>query len=271
MPSPFPGMDPYLEQPGLWRDVHLELISGIRAELSPRLHPKFHARVEERVYIEKGDDSTPSRWIPDVTIVPRPGQDRAQTQSPEDPVEAEVVGVAVAEPIVVITRYEEEVHEPYLVIFESQSREAIAVIEVVSPSNKAQGSEGRKNFEQKRLEVLNSSCHWIEIDLLRAGTPLMAVPPSHQPYEYLVHISQYRQRPQALLWPIRLSQRLPVIPIPLRPDDEEVSLDLQAVLNAAYDRAWYGARIDYRQEPDPPLEGEWAAWADRWLRKRGMR
>lgn len=267
MPSPFPGMDPYLEQPGRWRDVHHELISGIRSELNTQLRPNFYARVEERVYIQKGDDPARSLWIPDVTIVPGPSRGRLQSQA--EP--AESGGVVVAEPVVTTTWQEEEVHEAYLVVFERESREAIAVLEVVSPTNKVRGAEGRKSFEQKRREVMSSPCHWIEIDLLRAGAPLTIVPASLQPYEYLVHLSRAGQRPQGVLWPIRLSQRLPVIPIPLRPGDDEAKLDLQAVLNTAYDRAGYDLDIDYRQEPDPPLEGEWAAWADRWLREKGLR
>src|SRR5438034_4622827 len=67
MPSPFPGMDPFLEAQG-WADFHMEMIAGIRAALMPRLRPRYVARVEERVYLEREPES-PTQWIrPDVTI-----------------------------------------------------------------------------------------------------------------------------------------------------------------------------------------------------------
>jgi hypothetical protein len=37
MLSPFPGMDPYLESPAIWPDVHHEIISENRATLTPNL------------------------------------------------------------------------------------------------------------------------------------------------------------------------------------------------------------------------------------------
>ncbi|MFI5074916.1 MAG: DUF4058 family protein [Actinomycetales bacterium] len=50
-----------------------------------------------------------------------------------------------------------------------------------------------------------------------------------------------------------------------------MALDLQAVLNAAYDRAGYDLEIDYRADPVPPLGPEWNAWANRLLQERGLR
>jgi hypothetical protein len=51
MPSPFPGMDPYLERPALWPDVHLEIMRSIRAALTPKVAPNYFAAVEQRTYI----------------------------------------------------------------------------------------------------------------------------------------------------------------------------------------------------------------------------
>jgi hypothetical protein len=164
----------------------------------------------------------------------------------------------------------EEVREAYLNVIDSAQRSVVAVIEVLSPSNKTPGSAGLESFEQKRREILSSSSHWIEIDLLREGRSL----PARRrvaPCEYLVHVSKVGQRPSGLLWPIRLLQRLPVIPIPLRPDDPDAPLDLQAVLNTAYDRAGYDLEIDYRGEPVPPLAPELAEWSNRRLQEKGLR
>lgn len=78
-------------------------------------------------------------------------------------------------------------------------------------------------------------------------------------------------RPRGLLYPMRLAGRLPVIPIPVKPEDTDAPLDLQAVLDAAYDRAGYDLEIDYRKEPEPPLDAELAAWADQVLKTKGLR
>ena len=58
MPSPFPGMDPYLEDPDLWPDVHANLIASIQAELNQQIAPNYVARVEQRVFIS--DENDPS-------------------------------------------------------------------------------------------------------------------------------------------------------------------------------------------------------------------
>ena len=77
MPSPFPGMDPYLESPAMWPDVHHELISEIRAALNPALHRGCVARVELRVYISDEDDPgrealVPPPRVPDVRVEKSP-------------------------------------------------------------------------------------------------------------------------------------------------------------------------------------------------------
>jgi hypothetical protein len=118
--------------------------------------------------------------------------------------------------------------------------------------------------------VMKSPTSLVEIDLLRHGLPI-PVYGGIPPHEYLVHVSRAGGRPGARLWPIRLSQRLPAISVPLKPEDGFATLDLQAVLNTAYDRAGYDLELDYRADAIPPLEGEWNAWAHRLLQKKGLR
>ena len=67
MPSPFPGMNPYLESPELWPEVHSRLIVAIADILDPQLLPKYRAAIERRVYDLSGDEAILIR-IPDVTI-----------------------------------------------------------------------------------------------------------------------------------------------------------------------------------------------------------
>lgn len=267
MPSPFPGMDPYLEDSGLWPDVHHSLISNTQAALNAQLRPRYVVRVEERTYIaDESNTELPLRVrVPDVAVSDRPGW-----EPPRIPQTTEAAAVEVAEPVIATTWFEVEIHEAFLNIIDRESRDVITVIEVLSPANKIAGSAGRRSFEEKRREVMRSSSHWVEIDLLR-GTRMVPVPRGFGPYEYLVHVSPASLRPRGKLFPIRLAQRLPVIPIPLKPEDPDARLDLQAVLDSAYDRAGYDLEIDYRSEPQPPLEEPLAAWADELLRTRGAR
>ncbi len=265
MPSPFPGMDPYLEEPGLWPDVHHGLISQIQAELNPQLRPKYHVRVEERVYISDENDPGREVIIPDLRVAAA-GRDEQDDWAKET-----AAGyVAVAEPVVLTTLIDDEIHEPFLEVIDRHDRTVVAVIEILSPTNKVSGSRGRASYVEKRQEVMASPSHLVEIDLLRSGVAIHTrelLPPA----DYYVHVSRKDKRPKGVVWPILLTQRLPVVSVPLRPDDEDVPLDLQEVLNTAYDRAAYDLAVDYRREPVPPLSEAQQRWAHALLQSRGMR
>ena len=236
MPSPYPGMDPYLEDPMHWRDVHLELISSLRAVLKERIPTRYFVRIQERTYLSNAED---------------PGF------------------LALAGGIEV-TLIDDQIHEAYLEVLDISNDQVVTVIEMLSPANKVPGAKGLESLAKKRSQILRSSTHWVEIDLLREG--VSPIPPAAIPqHEYFVHVSPTNRRPEGLVWPILLSQRLPVIPIPLRSGDDDAPLDLQAVLNTAYDHAGYDTDIDYTKAPVPPLSPQWAEWSDRWLREKGLR
>ncbi len=65
MPSPFPGMDPYLEDPTLWRDLHQRLITYIADALQPQVRPRYRAQIEERLYVVQSRRSI----YPDVRVI----------------------------------------------------------------------------------------------------------------------------------------------------------------------------------------------------------
>ena len=263
MLSPFPGMDPYLERPNLWPDVHHELISEIRAALHPQLRPKYVASVELRVYISDDDDSGRNVMVPDVRIDesdhPKNGGHRNGSRS----------SLVIAEPTF-ISLLNEEIEEAYLAIRETKTDTLVAVIEVPSPTNKIAGSEGRKSFMAKRREVITSEAHWVEIDLLRAGKPTCTnVNPAKS--DYRIVISKAGNYFNARFWPVTVRQQLPVIGIPLRGKDPDVPLDLGAVLQSAYDRAGWDLKINYTKAPEVPLRPDDAKWAAKLLRTKGMR
>ncbi len=263
MQSPFPGMDPYLEAPSLWPDVHHGLISEIQAVLNRRLRPQYHVRVEERVYISNENDPGRKAIIPDLKII--------QTGFSEGPISSRLgETTAVAEPLIMTTLIEDEIHEARLEVIDTHQHTVVTVIELLSPTNKIAGSRGRASYEQKRQEVMTSSSHFVEIDLLRDGDHLHTrelLPTA----DYFVHVSRKDRRPKGYVWPIQLRQRLPVIAIPLKEGDPDAELDLQVVLATAYDRAAYDLEIDYRLEPKPCLGAGYAEWSNALLISKGLR
>ncbi len=263
MQSPFPGMDPYLEAPSLWPDVHHGLISEMQAALNGRLRPRYHVRVEERVYISDENDPGRKAIIPDLKIVDIGFPETNQRSF-------HAAGATVAEPLILTTLIEDEIHEARLEVIDTHQHTVVTVIELLSPTNKIIGSRGRASYEQKRREIMTSSSHFVEIDLLRDGDHLHTRELLPQA-DYFVHVSRKDRRPKGYVWPILLPQRLPVIGIPLKEGDGDVQLDLQSVLVTAYDRAAYDLEIDYRSAPTPPLTEEASDWVNSLLTTAGLR
>jgi hypothetical protein len=256
-------MDPYLERPSLWPDVHHELISEIRAALTPVLRRHYSARVEMRVYISEEDDPGRRVMVPDVRVesLRKAKAHRKSTVAS---------GVQVAEPLVVPLLLDDEIEEARLEIREAVSGALVTVIEVMSPTNNIAGSCGRTSFINKRREVLASAVHWVEIDLLRAGERSLPSPPL-RPSDYRITVSRGDDRSRARYWPVSVRQALPVIGIPLKGEDADAPLDVGAVLQTSYDRAGYDETIKYGKPPSPPLRADDAKWANQLLRAKGLR
>lgn len=244
MPSPFPGMDPWLERPELWPDVHNGLIAALREALGPRLRPRYFVALEERVYTE---DAQGLALVgrPDLAVVGSRREAGSEARAT-----AAVVEVPVAD----------RQRETYLEVRGTGDGEVVTVLELLSPSNK-RGGEGRRLYLQKRSTVLATLTSLVEIDLLRAGErmPVVGNPPLS---DYAILISRSWQRPRAHLLPFSLREAIPQLPVPLRKGEDEPSIDLGLVLGGLYDHASYDLRIDYRRPPEPPLRAEDAAWAE---------
>ena len=252
MNSPFPGMDPFLEPH--WGDVHHSLIQYLRDALQPNLPSDLRARVEERVFVES-DPIARRRVVPDVRVFEIPPREAGNTAV------AEQASVAVAEPYV-FELQDVEVTEGYIEIRERGGGRVITVIEVLSPANKKPGP-GRRQYLQKQKELLASDASLVEIDLLRAGRRVLALPerdiPRRHRRDSLVCISPSWRRTQRLLFPMPLRERLSRIGIPLRESDPHAEVDLQQLVAHAYETGGYDD-IDYAEELDPPLTAEEAAW-----------
>ncbi|MBX6314601.1 MAG: DUF4058 family protein [Isosphaeraceae bacterium] len=248
----FPGMDPYLEHPQLWPGVPSRLVVYIADHLRPLLRPRYIASIEERVYLEGPEREA----IPDVAI-----------RRPRPEPRGRATAVLEADAPVIVRAPILEVHEPYVTILDRASGQRIVtVIEVVSPSNKFAGP-GRESYLSKQREVLDSDTHLVEIDLLRAGPHVLAVPQTlarrQGPYDYLICVNRARPpRWDYELYPRRLRDRLPRIRIPLADDDPDIPLDLQAVLAQTYEAGEYRDRLRYDAPCVPPLAPEDQAWAE---------
>jgi hypothetical protein len=259
MPSPFPGMDPYLEHPRLWPGVHANLILEFQAYLSDALDPRYLVDIEQRLYIVPADDTLPQLRhgiVPDAAI--RRGTARAAASG---------LKVAVhSAPVQVVERASWTARESSLVITDPETgSEPVAVVELLSPGNKARGL-GRRKYIRKRRLTLNSETHLVEIDLLRAGKPTMPLPDA-DPSDYRIYVSNARRRPRGDFGPVMLSQRLPTIPIPLL-KNETVDLPLQTCLDNIYSRAKYASKLKYDTTPVPPLSPVQARWATKLLKGR---
>ncbi len=263
MPSPFPGMNPYLEHPELFPGVHHYLISEIARFLSPQLRPKYRVAVEVRMY-ETTDENSLVVGIPDVTVKSRQIQDSNS---------ANMTNVAVAtpasQPVKVKIPVPVAIKEGYLEVREVGTERLITTIEILSPSNKRVG-KGREMYEEKRAQVLASRTNLVEIDLLRRGNPMPIVDNSINSL-YRILICRGSNRPNADLYAFNLPDIIPSFSLPLRAGDNEPVLDLQSLLNNVYDVYGYDLVVNYHEEPVPQLSKSDAAWMDALLRGQNIR
>jgi hypothetical protein len=246
MTFPFPGMNPYLENPEIWAEVHHWLITGIAELLVDQLRPKYRVAVEKRIY-QSIDDQSLLVGIPDVLV--------ANNLSVPSQV---AVATPATQPLTVDLPMPEEVRESYLEVREVGTGAVITTLEVLPPQNKRTG-EGRVAYENKRQRILASRTHLVEIDLLRAGTPMAVL---HLPTQtqYRIIVSRSDCRPRADLYAFNLPDPIPAFTLPLRSGDTEPLVPLQDILQNIYDRAGFDLAVDYSRSPIPPLtqaERDW--------------
>jgi hypothetical protein len=246
-------MDPWLEHPDFWPDVHNSLIVSIRDTLTPLVIPRYFVRVESRMTVLTGEDFD-QLYRPDVAV-------RTDDLAfPARETGTAVIEAVEAQPYRVLVRLEEdEIEECFLTIQELPERKLVTAIEVLSPTNK-RTKRARQEYLDKRSDLMRSGVNLVEIDLLRSGQrmPLNNAPP---PTDYRVLV--YRPRPNKIAEVFGFSYKdpIPSISIPLLRGEAEPTLDLNAVLHALIDRARYDLTIDYRQPPSPRLRKEDEAWA----------
>ncbi|MGB3654783.1 MAG: DUF4058 family protein [Rivularia sp. (in: cyanobacteria)] len=260
MSSPFPGMNPYLENPELWSEVHHRLITAIADAIEPQLGIEYRVAIEKRTYLGDIEDSV-LVGIPDVAVTTKKTSTENKTTTATLPVQAESVTVKLPVP--------EEKKEAYLEIREVATGYVVTTIEVLSPANKRTG-KGRDAYEEKRRDVLSTPTHLVEIDLLRAGRQMQILSEITKT-DYRILVARGNRRPLAEVFGFNLQQQIPQFLLPLKSKDNEPLVDLQSLLAQVYERARFYLAIDYNIEPVPALQDDNKIWADTLLKEKGMR
>jgi len=260
MPSPFPGMDPWLEGEETFPDLHHTLITYMRDAINDALPPGYVATTANRVWV---DDEL--RREPDVALF-----------GPDAPANGTGTAPALAGLAVVAERLAEEpLEEPYLEILSAKGKRLVTAVEVISLTNKRAGEQGRKSYSDKQEEYWLSGVNLVEVDLLRRGPHVSATPHRRVlarfgPFDYHVSVVLARQRPAYHAAGFKLADRLPAFAVPLEPGVQPVLIDLQPMLDRAYERGRYADLVNYRAPADPPLAPDQQAWAESILRTKGL-
>lgn len=271
MPSPFPGMDPYLEAAEIFPDLHDSLITHCKEALMARLPKPYYAISAARVWIE----STGRLLGPDVRIHRGNGRRNGPVASAK--VKTATLTPRLSEPIVVQLVHD-EIRETRVEIYakEGNKRRLVTTIEILSPTNKKPGEKGRDLYLQKQEELLHGNINLIEIDLLRGGKPTTAVhrgdtQPDTGKFDYHICCHRFERPYDYFVYPIQLEAALPVIAVPLLPGVPDVALPLQSLFDHVYDAGPYVRLVDYRELiPDPPLGPAKAKWVKKRLAAAGL-
>ncbi|MDX1927253.1 MAG: DUF4058 family protein [Pirellulaceae bacterium] len=248
MPSPFPGIDPYLEDPAFWSDFHSTFINYWRETIADALPDNYEAGIGERVYLIENEPEARKLALPDVTITDDDSTGQVTRAS----------GVATLEPVTIPLTILDGPRETYIEIIHRPDRSLVTALELLSPTNK--NKPGRTEYLAKRNALLYQDVHLAELDLLRGGQrlPLAKPLPPGDAY-YLVSRAELRPDCQVYSW--MLPDRLPILPVPLRAPDADLLIDLAVVFNTAYDRGRYRRRIDYNGTTPVQLNANELSWA----------
>lgn len=243
--SPFPGMDPFLEEPSEWHGVHTRLIVVISDLINERLPSQFSARIEGNVAIMEQEVPI-ARMRPDLYL------------THNSPLRGEQVAMpTIATPEIIDELDEITVEEQWLEIVDRRSRAVVTTIEILSPFNKM--GQGYEAFLQRRKLGMGSSANWLEIDLLRGGKRPFSLYASPMPDYYA--LMKRAKGIDLYLWRMPLRQSLLTIGVPLTDGYADVALDLQAAVDVVYENGRYALDLDYNQPtPLPQLSQADEMW-----------
>ena len=253
MKSPFPGMDPYLEQ--RWGDVHTRLCTYVSAALQPNLPRGLRARAQEDVLLEDDDSSDLRYFEPDVSIVET--TERYEAALP--------TGSTLAVQPLAVTLLTFPKRQRWVEILDTASgNRVVTAIEILSPGNKVSGKLNKKYLE-KITEYLGAGANVVEIDLLRSSRERLMVTSDriaeHKRTDYYICTAKAMRPNHWWVYPMPLRRPLTTVMIPCRETDNDVPLELQPIIDRIYLEGGHDD-LDYSQPPAPPFspaDAEWAA------------
>lgn len=275
MPSPFPGMDPYLEG-YLWPDVHHAIPSEIRRRLAPQVRPRYAVRIEVATYHDENPESEIGIMYPDLEVWRSRSASQALESVPPASLGPDIVAPEHVSPItqpITVPLLDYEVRIATIEIYDARQNQLITSVEIISPYNKRE--PGLSKYREKQRRLRQAGVHLLEIDLIRRGqrpVKMGTAVTDHEIFatDYLITLMRGGVS-QLEAWPVNVQGRLPVVAVPLRPPDHDVPLDLAAVLTTIYDEAGYDLSIDYSQAPPPPeFDTPTQAWMRQQIQKAGF-
>lgn len=247
MPSPFPGMDPYIEG-WIWGDFHSRLIPAVFDQLVTKLPERYIASTELFVWRVEEDDAARSLLGgPDIHV------------KAIDPA-LSATNVSIASAPYVTTLASVERRQKYISIVDAAERREVTVIECLSPANKTRGDDGNA-YRAKREEYLANRINLVEIDLLRGGVRPPLGEPQPPITDYYLLVCRSETSSKFGVWPFSLRDPIPPLLVPLDPDVHDITIDLRACIDHVYDAGRYGRQLEYDRPPRPPLHHVDAAWA----------
>jgi hypothetical protein len=256
MPASFPGVDPFVEASGDWPDFHSTFMNVWREAISDRLPADYVARLDERLtLVEYEEEEERQRVAPDVVI----SRDRSAIQGGRQA--TAILDEATPEPTMIRVKIKEEERQTFVQIVRHSDRKLIAVLELLSPSNKA---AGQTQYLAKRQAVLASDAHLVELDLLIGGKRLpmqSPLPPGH--FHYIV--SRAERRPDCEVYSWSLPSRMPILPVPLAVTDPDIKINLAEVLALTYQRGRYEKTVNYNAPLNLPLAEQELQWVRQWI------
>ena len=260
MPSPSPGMDPYIEAQQRFHTFHTAFITACAEVINEHQGPPYYATVEERVPIDATGPEEASRPVahrvsPDV-VVTVDGRRSSVGRAVDGAVGGAIVPVVLPQAVVPLD-------QPTQKLIEIRGRpydELITTVELLSPSNKKSGPD-REALLVKRADLLHRGVNVVDVDLLIIGRrlPLLVPPPAG---DYYAMVTRADRRDQCEVYGWSLRERLPTVAIPMEPETADVPLDVAAAFDRVYRRFHFDRQLDHARPlpaPWPEADRAWAA------------
>lgn len=242
-------MDPFLESPAYWRDFHQSFITYWRDWLLDHLPDHYEVRIDERLSVVD-EEAERKDVLPDLSV--------SQTHPlPNQRIPESTIALLDMAPVTLKLKYLEAEPEAYLKVLHRPDASLIAVLELLSPTNKA--SDGRRDYLIKRDELLKESVHLVELDLLLGGRrlPVKGRLPAGN---YYALVARGDHRPNCEVYGWRLRDPFPRIRLPLKAPDPDVIFELPSLFAFAYQRGRYYRNLPYTAAPPVQLSKDNAQW-----------